>query len=99
MNDFLTLTDNLLKEIDSTPNHLVDFIFQNTDYIRPIILALANGENLWGQELSEPLVVIENVKVTPSNLTLMSKDKNPTLKIMLPDGTSLIKFRSSNEEY
>ena len=29
----------------------------------------------------------------------MAKDKNPTLKITLPNGTSLIKFRSSNEEY
>ena len=29
----------------------------------------------------------------------MSKDKNPTLKITLPNGTSLIKFKSSEEEY
>ena len=28
----------------------------------------------------------------------MSPDKNPTLKIMLPNGTSLIKFKSSTEE-
>ena len=29
----------------------------------------------------------------------MSADRNPTLKIMLPNGTSLIKFKSSQEEY
>lgn len=29
----------------------------------------------------------------------MSKDKNPTLKITLSNGTSLIKFKSSNEEF
>lgn len=29
----------------------------------------------------------------------MSADKNPTLKIMLPNGTSLIKFKSSREEF
>jgi hypothetical protein len=29
----------------------------------------------------------------------MSPDKNPTLKITLPNGTSLIKFKSSQEEY
>ena len=29
----------------------------------------------------------------------MSADKNPTLKIQLPNGTSLIKFKSSVEEY
>ena len=29
----------------------------------------------------------------------MSRDKNPTLKITLPNGMSLIKFGSSEEEY
>ena len=29
----------------------------------------------------------------------MSPDKSPTLKITLPNGTSLIKFKSSQEEY
>ena len=29
----------------------------------------------------------------------MSPDKNPTLKIILPNKTSLIKFKSSQEEY
>lgn len=29
----------------------------------------------------------------------MSPDKSPTLKITLPNGTSLIKFKSSREEY
>lgn len=29
----------------------------------------------------------------------MSEDKNPTLKFTLPNGISLIKFKSSREEY
>ena len=29
----------------------------------------------------------------------MSPNKNPTLKILLPNGTSFIKFKSSEEEY
>jgi hypothetical protein len=29
----------------------------------------------------------------------MSKDKNPTLKIVLPNLVSAIKFRSNNDEY
>lgn len=32
-------------------------------------------------------------------LHLMSKDKNPTLKITLANGVSIIKFKSSEEEY
>ena len=54
---------------------------------------------LWGKGLDEAFVVIKGVKVTKTNATLMSRDKNPTLKITLPNGTSLIKFGSSEEEY
>ena len=32
-------------------------------------------------------------------MTLMSKDKNPTLKVVTPSGLTLIKFKSSEDEY
>ena len=60
---------------------------------------MANFKHLWGQGVEEPLIAIENVKVTKEQLTLMARDRNPTLKITLPNGMSLIKFRSSDEEY
>ena len=49
--------------------------------------------------MKEPLIAIENIKISEDNVQLMSKDKNPTLKITLPSGLSLIKFKSSVEEY
>ena len=49
--------------------------------------------------MPEAFVVLSNIKVNASNLKLMSPDKNPTLKITLPNGISLIKFKSSQEEY
>ena len=52
-----------------------------------------------GQDIDESLICIENLKVTKDNLTLMSPDKKPTLKITLPNKISLIKFGSSQEEY
>ena len=54
---------------------------------------------MWGQGIEEPYVALTNIKVTKSNVQLMSPDKNPTLKITLPNKTSLIKFKSSQEEY
>lgn len=49
--------------------------------------------------MDEPLVVIENISVTKDMLHLMSRESNPTLKIVLPNGISLIKFKSSDEEF
>ena len=45
------------------------------------------------------MVAIEQIKVTKDNLTLMSRDRNPTLKITLPNGVEVIKFKSSEEEF
>ena len=44
-------------------------------------------------------MAIEHINVYAGNVVLMSPDKNLTLKITLPNGTSLIKFKSSQEEY
>lgn len=49
--------------------------------------------------MDESIICIESLKVTKENLTLMSPDKKPTLKITLPNKLSLIKFGSSQEEY
>ena len=97
--NFLSTTDKLLENIDFSPKYLVDFIFSGIDDYKEIIFNIAEYEYLWGQALSEPLIAIENIAVTKNNITLMSKDKNPTLKITLSNGISLIKFKSSQEEF
>lgn len=98
--DFLRMTDRLFAHIDFTPTYLVDFIFSaNEDNYANKVLELASCDNMWGQALSEPLIVIEHIKVNKDNITLMSKDKNPTLKITTPSGLSIIKFKSNEDEY
>ena len=63
------------------------------------ILEIADLKHIWGQGIEEPLIMIEGINVPSGSLTLMAKDKHPTLKITLPNGISLIKFGSSEEEY
>ena len=63
------------------------------------ILEIANLKSLWGQGVEEPKIAFENINITPNNLTLMSPDKSPTIKITLPSGISCIKFKSSQEEF
>ncbi|MGN1342169.1 MAG: hypothetical protein ACI4VL_02955 [Bacilli bacterium] len=63
------------------------------------MLDIAELKSLWGQGIEEPYIALTNIKITKSNIYLMSPDKNPTLKIVLANGTSLIKFKSSEEEF
>ncbi len=96
---FINYSNDSLADFDFTPCYKVDFIYAGNDFNGKDIIKIAELKSLWGQGVEEPLVAIENIKLTSSNVTLMSKDKSPTLKITLPNGTSLIKFKSSQEEY
>ena len=100
--NFLKLVDycnKILKDYEFNPIYKVDFVYTIENVSSQDILDIANLKNIWGQGLPEAFVVLSNIKVNASNLKLMSPDKNPTLKITLPNGISLIKFKSSQEEY
>ena len=99
MKEFINYCNIYLAYTTFEPCYHVDFIFSADNFNGNEIIEIAELKSLWGQGIDEPYIVLENVKVTNSNITLMSPDKNPTLKITLPNGTSLIKFKSSQEEF
>lgn len=94
--DFILFANQYLKDYDFTPMLNVDLIWDANNFNSNDILKLAELESVWGQGVEKPLVAIENIKVHAGDLRLM---KETTLKITLPNGTSLIKFGSSEEEY
>lgn len=96
---FIEYSNRELAEFDFTPCYKVDFIFSGADFRGKDIVEIAELKSLWGQGVDEPFVAIEHINVYAGNVILMSPDKSPTLKITLPNGTSLIKFKSSQEEY
>ena len=96
---FIEYSNRKLAGFDFTPCYKVDFIFNGADFRGKDIIEIAELKSLWGQGVDEPFVAIEHINVYAGNVVLMSPDKSPTLKITLPNGTSLIKFKSSQEEY
>lgn len=96
---FIDYSNAKLADFDFTPCYKVDFVFNGSDFRGSDIVEIAELKSLWGQGVDEPFVAVEHINVYKNNVTLMSPDKNPTLKITLPNGTSLIKFKSSKEEY
>jgi single-stranded-DNA-specific exonuclease len=96
---FLEYADEQLKDFDFSTSYKVDFIFNHNDMNLNEILSLAELKSIYGQGVEEPLIAMEDIKVRTNNVKLMSPDKSPTLKITLPNGLNLLKFRSSAEEY
>ena len=97
--DFIKFSNEALKDCAFTPCTKVDFIWHSYDFTGQDIVDLASLNMIWGQEIEKPYIALENLVIQPSNVSLMSRDKNPTLKIDLANGVSLIKFRSSEEEF
>ena len=96
---FIEKTNELLKDESDEPIYYVDYIYNGLHINPQDILDIASLADVWGQDVRESLVALEHLKITKNMVTLMSPDKNPTIKISLPCGVSLLKFKSSQEEY
>ena len=97
--EFIRITNENLKYMSEEPLYYVDYIYDGINVNPENILDIADMDNLWGKDIDESLIAIKDLKVTKDMVTLMSADKNPTLKITLPNKVSIIKFGSSQEEY
>lgn len=92
--------NKLYKDFDYDSVYKVDFIFQGNEIPWEIISTLAKQETLYGQGVEKPLIAIEGFKVFANELKLVGLDKGkPTLNIKQSNGFSLVKFKSSEEEY
>ena len=86
--------------MESDPIYRVDYIYKGVDVSEQNILDIASLNDLWGQDIEESLICIEDLKVSADMIRIMGLEKGkPTLKITLPNKISLIKFGSSEEEY
>lgn len=95
---FLEKFNNQYRDIDQTPTYWVDYIWNSCTIDGNKILDIAEL-NIYGQEIPESLVAIEDVALNPSMVTLMGLEKgHPTIKIQIGD-ISLIKFKASEELY
>lgn len=90
---------NKCYNVDSEPIYWVDYIWSTADIDREAILAIADMQSYWGQEIQESMVVVESIELSQCDIKLLSPDKHPTLKISLQNGVDLIKFSSSEKEY
>lgn len=95
--DFIDYTNKVLADVDFSTNYQVDFIYQSNTLSGQDILQVADLDTVWGQTIEEPMIAVENIKLNKNNVNIMGKNKN-TLKIMLPNNISLIKFNCSQEE-
>lgn len=94
---FLQYTDKILKDMQPEPLYYVDYIYENGEINPDDILSIGSLTNLWGQDIDEPLVVVEGLKVYKELVKVYKKTDN-TLKISSNSGVDLMKFKASKED-
>lgn len=95
VDEFLQATDEALKDMSSEPSYYVDYILTPEDDMKDIILTIADMQHFWGKDFDEALVCIKGIRVKKDMISVM---KSNTLKIVLPNGVSIIKFGATDEE-
>lgn len=91
---FIEYTNEKLKDMSSEPIYQVDYIWQPYNVKPNDIVDIANLEYLWGKDMDEPLVAIENIKVTPDKVQVY---KGNTLKIQVNDKVALMMFNADSD--
>lgn len=94
----IAYSNEVLKDYNFKPAYIVDFIWHNGEMSATDVLNIGALSNVWGQDMPQPKVALKLI-IPARDIELMSRDKNPTLKFKLSNGTSMIKFKSSEEEY
>ena len=94
---FIDYLDDALADAASEPIYYCDIVYYNKDINEQDIYDIADLEDLWGQEMPEPLVAINKLIIEDSMITFYEK-KGITIKITLPNGITLMKFRATEEE-
>ena len=93
---FIEATDRALYSMASEPVHYVDYIYKNTDVNASQVLEIAELGEIWGKDIDESYVAIDNLRITRDMVTVYRK-KNNTLKITLPNRLSIMLFNAPDD--
>lgn len=98
IDNFLKVFNAEYADVEQVPTYHVDYIWNKNTIDAEKILDIGYF-TIYGQEIPESKVVIEDICLDSSMVTLMGVDKGrPTLKIRIGN-VDVIKFKSNEEEY
>lgn len=91
---FINYANKALSEVDFNEGiYNVDFIrTPNSEDLADIILEIAQKSELWGKDIEEPYIAIENIEITNSDVSLIGTKKD-TLKFSI-NGVTYLQFKA-----
>ena len=96
--NFINYSNEKLKDCSFTPCSRVDFIWGKNDFTKEDIKEIAELRLVWGQSLEEPLIVVENISITPDNFSVYGDTNKHTIRIEMSNGVTMVMFGVSDEK-
>lgn len=97
--EFLDKTNEQYKGVDFKPVYFVDYVW-NYDRVNPKYVLDIAELNIYGQDIPESKVVVKDIALDNVSVQLLGEAKgHPTIKISLPSGVDIMKFKSSRKEF
>ena len=98
LGQFIQEVNFRLKDFDTTPCYYVDLVLDWNKLSDNEIFNIASYNDIWGQQLDEPLIAFTNIPVNKENIAFLGSNER-TLRITLPDRkTNMIKFNIKDSE-
>jgi single-stranded-DNA-specific exonuclease len=97
INKFIEYANEKLKDVEFDGNNFtVDYIIPFEELSDDLIFCIDSMKNLWGKDVNESLIAVENIEVQNNEIQILGKTSN-TLKFTA-DGVDFIKFFIKEDE-
>lgn len=94
LQNLLAYANNRISDEDLSNAYQVDYIFSADEDITPYAISIAEKPDLWGGDIEEPRIVIENIPFENWGLFLMGADKT-SIKFS-HNGVDYVKFKDTD---
>ena len=85
-----------LADFDFTPKYKIDKIYMGTNISVSDIASLADNNDLWGEGIDEPKILIKNLTVNKANVSLSPRGY---FKMSMGSELDIVKLKMSEEEF
>lgn len=87
----LEYADTTISDKGLENTYYIDYLFDYNENFAPIALALTSQEDLWGNDVEEPSVVVEHIPLLPKDIMIMGENKD-SVKFS-KNGVEYVKFK------
>lgn len=94
LEDLLEYADTTISDAGLENTYYVDYIFNYNESFAALALALTEQENIWGNDVEEPTIVVESIPLTSKDFMVMGAEKD-SVKFSR-NGIEYVKFKDAD---